>query len=49
MTPHRISETISNAKARLFAAVVVSIGWVVAADYQFRETQSLIDAQGNRF
>jgi hypothetical protein len=42
MTPNRISETISNAK-------VAFIGWVVAADYQFRETQSLIDAQGNYF
>ena len=49
MTPNRISETISNAKARLFAAAVAFIGWVVAADYQFRETQSLIDAQGNYF
>ncbi len=45
MTPKYISETTSNAKDKLFAAVAAFIGWAATASSQFRDTQSRIDAQ----
>lgn len=49
MTRKYISETTSHAKDKLFAVVAAFIGWAAAADSQFRDTQSRIDAKRSYF
>jgi hypothetical protein len=49
MTPTYTPASKSTAPSNPFSVVAAFVGWVIAADRSFRNTQAMIDAPGIHF